>query len=138
VFIPIICVIGGENYFIEMSYFGDTTLVVRAMPRLQNQWTLVAVNVVDGTTRNIRTQTHPQWLEPSGNLLILLPLRPPIPSRGCLLVSGGIGMLTYIGNNQFVDLIVVNNWNHLVVFDATTGKPYSSLKCMPLSLSYCD
>lgn len=58
--------VGGDNYFIEMAYFSATSLVVRAMPRLQNQWTLVAVNVVDGTTRNIRTQTHAQWLEPSG------------------------------------------------------------------------
>lgn len=58
--------IGGENYFIEMAYFSDTSLVVRAMPRLQNQWTLVAVDTVTGATRNIRTQQHDQWLEPSG------------------------------------------------------------------------
>lgn len=36
-------------------------------------------------------------------------------------------MLTYLGNNQFVDLIVVNNWNHLVVFDASTGEALRNL-----------
>eukprot|EP00823_Brevimastigomonas_motovehiculus_P004666 TRINITY_DN3189_c0_g1_i1.p1 TRINITY_DN3189_c0_g1~~TRINITY_DN3189_c0_g1_i1.p1 ORF type:complete len:851 (+),score=232.90 TRINITY_DN3189_c0_g1_i1:32-2554(+) len=92
-----------EQYVSAVAWFGPHKLVTRILNRQQNAWILLMIDAISKETSTLSSEMHNQYFDPHQNALTYVP---------------AFGLL----NDSYVDLMVIDNQNHIVLFNAQNGE----------------